>query len=818
MSIFSISGIELSQPFAASGDVLATVYDLGGNLLWQAGSDEPDVPTDIIDPNFSGRHSRWRFKIVSNVANAGYSSTDEAAIGYDDSAWDTVTVPHDWSIYNDFRSGSPSTYEGGFLDGGDAWYRTSFELPEDLKTKRTLLYFEGVYMECKVFLNGELLGENHMGYDPFWFDVSDTLVEGVNVLAVFVRNRQPSSRWYSGSGIYRPVYLLGTETTSLAAGRLVVRAPALESERAGTVQTTVSGTLHNFGAAGSKSITARVLQNRAVKAQAVSTLMLKKGENSFSLTVGVSKPDLWDVLDPHLYEMQVVAGSTVLASTVFGYRYFKWEVDSGFWLNGKNIKLKGVCMHHDLGCIGAEANRSAMERQIDILLNMGCNAIRLTHNPFDAQFLELCRDKGVLLVEEFFDSWTKPKKTYDFGRFFADEYEEVIDNTLRRDINNPAIIMWSIGNEINRVSGYNATTVKPIVQGLIDAVKSRDATRPVTMGEDSPSMESSKVCMELLDVCGINYQQNSLSVPHGMGKPAYGSETTSALSSRGIYARDDTGFQCSSFDDDKVNWGSYAATALKAHMDSAYSGGLFVWTGFDYIGEPTPFNKFPAKSSYFGIVDLAGFPKDIYYMYQSRWTTAPMVHIVPMDWDSWTEGKTVPVWLYSNCDSVELFQDGVSLGKKSQNQIGEKYQFAYSVTFKKGTLLAKGYGPNGEDSATDTVQSSTGIPAALSLSAYKSRVDVTTDDLVFITCDVLDANGIRVAKASNKVAFTCTGGTVLGTDNGNAACVENMRGNVRSAFSGKCLCICRHDGLTGNLIVTASADGCAAGTVTVQKV
>lgn len=807
MSIFDSSGTGLSAAFAASGQKVLAAYALDGTLLWQ----------DVLDTDFTGTASKWRFYKVSNTANASYTSTAEAAVDYDDSAWQTVTVPHDWSIRNEFNSASAATYDGGYLDGGDAWYRTSFVVPDALRTKRTVLYFDGVYMEAAVYLNGELLGKNYHGYEPFWFDVTDKLVDGTNVLAVFVRNQQPSSRWYSGSGIYRPVYLLGTEQAGFAADELAVTYPDLETTYTSTVQTTVTGKLYNCGSAGSKTLQLVIRKDGKNIVQSIETLTLEAGETPLSFTVGVTVPALWGVGQPNLYTAAVLVEGVEIGSVTFGYRWTKWDVDTGFWLNGVNLKLKGVCMHHDLGCIGAEANRSAMERQIDSMVAMGANAIRLTHNPSSTMFLELCRDKGVLLVEELFDHWTVAKSRYDFARYYSDHYKEVVRNTLQRDRNNPAIIMWSLGNEINRTAKYTAEQVEPIVTALIEEVKKYDTTRPVTMGEDSPAMDAAKTCMGLLDVCGINYTSNDLSIPHGIGKPSYGSETTSALASRGVYARDDTGYQCSSFDDDKVNWGSYAATALKAHMESAYSGGMFVWTGWDYIGEPTPFNKYPAKSSYFGIVDTAGFAKDIYYMYQSRWTTEPMLHILPMDWDSWTAGAAVPVWLYSNCASVELWQDGVSLGKKTQADIGDKYQFAYSVTYAKGTLTAKGYDADGAVVATDTIKSSDGTPAKLALTAYKDTVDATTDDLVFITCDVLDASGVPVPTAANKVTFACEGGTVLGTDNGNAACVEPMRTASKSAFNGKMLCVCRHDGKAGTLTVTATADGLTAGSVTVQK-
>ena len=817
MGIFNASGSALSAAFSAAGFSVKRAYALDGTPLWKARS-----LADILDS--AGAHTpwnEWKFCQISNTADSSYTSTAEAAKNFDDSTWESVTIPHDWSIRNDFNSASPATYEGGFLDGGDAWYRTSFTVPEALKTERVVLYFDGVYMESTVYLNGELLGRNYHGYEPFWFDVTDKLADGANVLAVFVRNQQPSSRWYSGSGIFRPVYLLALEGRSKWVTEPYVTTPELESQHAGDVTTHVSFVAHNADEAATATAKVTLYKDGKAVTSAQQPVELAQGETAVELDLTVNAPALWDIGQPNLYEAEITLtgdfGSYTAPRVMYGYRWTTWSVDNGFSINGRNIKLKGVCMHHDLGCIGAEANYSAMERQIDSLMQMGANAIRLTHNPSSSMFLDLCMHKGVLLVEELFDHWTVAKSRYDFARYYSDHYKEVVHNTLLRDRNNPAIIMWSLGNEINRTANYTAEQVQPIVTALIAEVKKHDTTRPVTMGEDNPGRDASKLCMGVLDVCGINYNSNDLSIPHGLNKPCYGSETTSALSSRGIYARDDAGYQCSSFDDDKVVWGSYAADALKAHMENAYSGGLFVWTGWDYIGEPTPFNKFPAKSSYFGICDLAGFPKDIYYMYQSRWTTRPMVHILPMDWDSWTVGNTVPVWLYSNCPSMELFQDGVSLGKKTQADAGGKYQFAYSVTYAKGTLTAKGYDANGAVVATDEIRTSTGTPAKLAMSSYRPTVDVTTDDLVFITCDIQDENGVFVPRADTKVTFACEGGSVLGTDNGNAACVEPMRTNVKTAFNGKVLCVCRHDGKIGTLTVTATADGLTAGSVSVEK-
>lgn len=817
MSIYDISASRLSRAFDIGGNRLSRAYALDGSLLWSAHETETFA--------FSGSQipwSGWKFHKVSDTADLSYTSTAEAAPGFDDSAWQSVTVPHDWSIYNNFNADSPATYEGGYLDGGDAWYRCKFTIADAMLSDQTLLYFDGVYMEATVYLNGRLVGRNYHGYNPFWLDISNVLVEGENVLAVFVRNRQPSSRWYSGSGIYRPVYLLTMEGAGKWVTDVAVTSPDLENQHTGSVATHIAFTIHNTDTATSGMAKVTIYKDGVQIVQSSKDVTIGEGETACSTDLSVTAPALWDVGQPNLYEAEITItgsfGSYTAPRVVYGYRWTKWDVDTGFWLNGKNIKLKGVCMHHDLGCIGTEANQSAMERQIDSMVQMGANAIRLTHNPGSTMFLDLCMRKGVLVIEELFDHWTVAKSKYDFARFYTDHYKEVVRDTLLRDRNDPAIIMWSLGNEINRTGKYNAEQVRPIVTALIAEVKQYDTTRPVTMGEDSPNMDAAKVCMELLDVCGINYNSNNLSVPHDMGKPSYGSETTSALASRGIYARDDTGYQCSSLDDDKVNWGSYAAIALQAHMENAYSGGMFVWTGWDYIGEPTPFNKYPAKSSYFGIVDLAGFPKDIYYMYQSRWTSKPMIHIFPRNLDSVEDGKTQRIAVYSNCPTVELFVNGVSIGKQTQAQIAEKYQFRWWTTFHPGTVTAKGYDADGAVVATDEVKTSDGIPARLALTAYKTTVDVTTDDLVFVTCEVQDKDGVPVPTASSAVTFTCTGGTVLGTDNGNAACVEPMRTNTKSAFSGKVLCVCRHDGQAGALIVTATANGLSAGTITIKKV
>lgn len=817
MNIYGSIENKLSFAYNINKFPLRKAYNLSGNIIWTT-----EIEEDFV---FSGPKTpwvEWKFNKISDVANTSYSSIEETKVDFDDSGWETVTIPHDWSIRNDFNSKSAASYSGGYLDGGDAWYRCKFKVTKDMITEHTLIYFDGIYMESIIYINGEKVGGDKLGYNPFTVDVTDKIFVGENTLAIFVRNQQPSSRWYSGSGIYRPVYLLCLEGAGKWVSNIQIKYPNIKEEINSSVNTEIIYTINNVDIA--TDVTSQVIirdLNNSIVGEDTQTISIYNGENTLTSNISVNTPKLWDIGSPNLYKVQIVLsgkfGSYTSKEEIFGYRFTEWDVNTGFWLNGNNIKIKGVCMHHDLGCIGAEVNKSAMERQIDILIKMGCNAIRLTHNPSSIEFLELCRDKGILLVEELFDMWTVQKSTYDFHRFFEDQYDIVMKNTILRDRNNPAIIMWSVGNEINRVSGYNAATVEPIITNILNTGKMYDDTRPYTMGEDSPYKESSTVCMKLLDVCGINYNSNNLIVPHNLGKPSYGSETTSALSSRGIYTHDNTNLQCSSLDDDKVSWGSYAADALKTHMENPYSGGMFVWTGFDYIGEPTPFNRYPAKGSYFGIVDTAGFPKDIYYMYQSQWTTDPMIHIFPRDLDSIEVGSTTKLYAYSNCESVELFINGKSLGKKTKNNISEKYQYIWETEFENGTIVAKGYNSEGNAISTDEIKTSSGIPAKLLLTSDNNSVDISTDDLAFITCEVLDENGVIIPNASNTVTFSVENGSIIGTDNGNAACVENMRKPIRSAFCGKCLCVISHDGKEGNMVVNVSSNGLTGSSIIIYK-
>lgn len=760
----------------------------------------------------------WKFNLISATANTAYSSTAEAAAGFDDASWRTVNVPHDWSVELDFNASSPATYEGGYLDGGDAWYRTTVSVDKQ-NGRRYVLCFDGVYMESTVYVNGQQVHKNYYGYNPFAVDATEQVVSGVNTIAVFVRNEQPSSRWYSGSGMIRPVELVTLLDDQIRMENIRVTTPKLDSDLTNGETVVAFDAVNKTGAEASATFTVDLYDPDGAKVgTADASAVIAAGETqNVSATVALANPTLWAIGAGKLYEAQISAkvGNRVQRSkrVTYGYRSIRFDKDTGFYLNGIHTKLKGVCVHHDGGCIGAAENRSAIERQVDILTNMGCNAIRLTHNPFGAEYLDVCQRKGVLLVEELFDCWTKSKKQKDFGRYFTDHYAEVVTSAIRRDWNNPAVIMWSLGNEVRTnltLGDYSSSEIVNVCTMVNSAVKALDSTRPTTMGNNAPGGNLSAL-MAIVDVVGINYNGNNQT--YQTDRPIYGSETTSALSSRGVYATDSANMAYPSYDNKAVSWGNTAAETVNAYLSSARSCGHFVWTGFDYIGEPTEWNKYPAKSSYFGIVDTCGFPKDIYFMYQSMWDSRPMIHMLP----HWThESGNIDVWLYSNCASVELFLNGVSLGKKVLSQRGTKNQYAYTVAYAAGTIVANGYDASGNLIAQD-IQYTAGTPAKLALSSDKTAVNTASDDLVYITCDVLDKNGTLCPNADNSVTFTVMGGTIIGTDNGHGANVEKLSGSTHAAFSGKCLCVVKHDGASGVMKITATANGLTAGTISVTK-
>lgn len=768
----------------------------------------------------------WKFNLVSEVSDTSYSSTSEAQPSFDDSEWRNVSIPHDWSIEFDFDPNAIQGHDGhlvyseGFLAGGDAWYRRTIPSMSYADGKRFYLYFDGIYMESDVYINGVLKKQNRNWYNPFWLDITDSInVNLENTIAVFVRNNQPTTHWYSGSGIYRNVYLFVCEPAEVTLKNIVVRTPDLETEVGGDVTTEV---IIDTVSTVAKTIPVKVeiIKNETVVATEETEISVTVGANQSQVDVVVNDPDLWDIYDGNIYALRLTltdGAKKIHHSINYGYRYFNFNATTGFWLNGKNIKIKGVSIHDTYGCLGAKANKSAIEREIDALIEMGCNAVRTAHDAFSSEFMTVCAEKGILVYEEFFDCWNKYKIVNDFARYFDGNYQEVIANVIKRDVNNPAVVLWGAGNEIISQSGvsgnyYTAEQATAILQNIIDTVHEYDTSRPIAMSDDTPSWNTSRACMALLDVIGVNYGSDteySDVMSAYPNKPIFGSESTAAYMIRGDYA--DT--LSSNFDDKHATFGDEISVVLHRHMDNPKLSGVFPWCGIDYLGEGAPYRAWPQRSCADGALDTALFKKDAFFLYQSVWSNKPMVHIVPMHWD-WNDGDTVKVWLYSNCASVRLYLNGTDLGTVSK---GNKYQYAYNVPFAIGTLVANGYDSNNRLIAQDVLYTSRRTATKLSLIADKTKVNINSDDLVFVTCTVMDKNDVMIPTANNSITFTVEGGEVVGTDSGWVKDVENMTGNTKKASFGKLLCVVKHNGKSGDLVITASSAYLSPASITIEK-
>ena len=736
--------------------------------------------------------------------------TGAQAATFDDSSWTALDVPHDWSITLPFTQSSPAGAGGGYLNGGVGWYRKTFTLPASSAGQKVFVQFDGVYMDSTVYLNGTQVGARPYGFSSFECDLTANAKFGAsNVLAVRVNNQQPSSRWYSGSGIYRHTWLKTVNPVRVAYTGTAVTTPQVSTTSA-TVNIAV--TIQN-DATSAQSVTVASSVGDAtgteVGAASSPATSVAAGKTATVMqTVTVTNPKLWSLASPTLYSVvtTVSVGGAVVDTytTRFGIRTFAFSASTGFSLNGAAVKLYGTCNHHDLGALGAAVNHRAIEKRLQMLKSMGVNALRTSHNPPAPELLDLADQLGFLVMDEAFDCWDQAKNQFDYARFFSQWSTTDIGDMVSRDRNHPSIIIWSIGNEIQ--DSNNAT----IAQSLISAVKAKDSTRAIGQAFANASPGAAVAPME--DVVGLNYAPFVYDSLHSSNPTwkFFASESSSAVRSRGVYKTPVTSNiltssdnQCSSYDNSVVSWGTSAEGSWSNVNTRAFIAGEFIWTGFDYIGEPTPYG-WPSKSSYFGAIDTAGFPKDAFYFYQSKWNAAgpPMVHIVPMDWTSWTAGQSVTVFVYTNADSVELFLNGTSLGSKTMNPTTGHLQ--WSVPFATGTLQAKAT-KGGAVVATDTLKTA-GTAAKLALSADRASIAADGRDLAYVEVDITDAQGVVVPKANNTIAVTVSGpGALVGLDAGDSTNHDPYKGTSHAAFNGKLMAIIQSTTTAGMVTVTATS-------------
>ncbi|MFI9543949.1 glycoside hydrolase family 2 TIM barrel-domain containing protein [Streptomyces sp. NPDC052016] len=813
----------------------------------------------------------WRFALVDpgGITDPTGQYADAAAPGFDDSAWREVAVPHDWSIEQTPTTEHGTTSGTGFFPGGLGWYRLAFTLPPETAGKRISVEFDGVYMDSYVHCNGTEVGRHPYGYTGFAFDLTDLVhTDGTteNVLAVKVQNRLPSSRWYSGSGIYREVRLIVTEPVHVARWGTYVTTPEISGTRAVVrVRTEV---VNASGTGTDVEVVSRVVApgGRTVARTSSTVAVADRATETHELTV--PDPLMWDFAAPHRYtletELRVGGRRTDTYRTPFGIRTVRLDPDEGFHLNGSYAKLKGVDLHHDLGALGAAVSADAIRRQMTIMKSMGANAFRTSHNPPSPEMIRICEELGIVMLVEAFDCWRSPKTRYDYGRFFDEWADRDVAEMVLAARNSPAVIMWSIGNE---VSEFTSTAGLAMADRLIAGVKAHDDTRPVVIGSHRhrsvPAPGSpGDLILAKLDGLGLNYNTaKSVDALHARYPRLFlfESESSSETSTRGAYQepeRLNTGENhtpgrraTSSYDNNLASWTMSGEYGHKKDRDRKWFAGQFLWSGIDYIGEPTPYDVFPVKASFFGAVDTAGFPKDMYYLFQSQWVGEPMVHLLPMSWNH-ERGDTVEVWAYSNVDTVELFLNGRSLGVRrfdtkktldgrvyletteatgddktftdgpypgsytSPNGSAGKLHLTWRVPYEPGVLEAVAR-RDGRVVATDVLRTA-GAPHAVRLTPDRGSLPADGRSLVFVTAEVVDARGVVVPDAEHLISFEVSGGSLAGLDNGRQESAERYQASTRTAFHGKALAIVRAGTRAGALKVTARVEGLRMGAATVR--
>ena len=718
--------------------------------------------------------------------------------------WYDVELPHDWLI-ND----ASKLYETG-----EGWYRRSLPCSAEQLSGRVLLNFDGVYMNSTLFVNGKEAGSWPYGYSAFEHDITDFLHEGENELLLRVSHQSPNTRWYSGAGIFRDVMLKLRPAAYIGTNGVYIHsAPQPEGGWTTEVETDVVGEasdirmlLEVFDPAGAS------MGGYGLEAH------FDGGYEKFTGSCKSTDPELWSVDDPMLYTLKIslYSGSELLdcVNETFGYRTAEFDPDRGFLLNGEPVKLHGVCMHHDLGALGSALNEAALARQLRIMKEMGVNAIRTSHNMPARRLVQLCDEMGLLVDSEAFDMWEKPKTEFDNHRFFTEHAERDVRSWIERDRNHPCIIMWSIGNEINDTIDPHGLDITKRLYEYVLKYDPKGNAAP-TIGSNYMGDENAQKCSDVVKLAGYNYSEYLYDEHHAKypGWVIYGSETASAVRSRGIYrfpaelpllTGEDC--QCSSLDNSVVGWGSSAMKSWRLDRDCPFCCGQFIWTGFDYIGEPTPYNT---KNSYFGIVDTAGFPKDIYYFYQSVWLSPEqkkVLHIVPSYWD-FIPGQEIDVLIYSNARDVELFLNGKSIGSHVMElETSQDMRAHFKVPFEPGVLRVVGHFADGSECSE--VLHTPSDPAAVVLTSDKETLLADGRDIAFVEISTVDVNGIPVGNARNRIRVEVSGaGRLVGLDNGDSTDYDSYKGDNRRLFSGKLLAMIESTLEPGEITVRAYSEG-----------
>ncbi len=767
----------------------------------------------------------WKFS-KGNIENA-YNPR------FNDSKWKTVSIPHDWAIYEPFNkeidkqvvaitqnneeNATEKTGRTGALPHiGDAWYRTNFNLPNCEKGSKVLIAFEGAMSDPEVFVNGKKAGEWGYGYAYFNIDITNFVNSGKsNSLAVHLSPKPLSSRWYPGAGLFRKVKIIIQPQNHFKIWETFVTTPYVTKELAKiNIKTKVEG---------------QNLQiETSIKDEQGKILAIEKSENmfgnEFEQNIALKNPKLWSTNTPNLYyaesKLYNKNGDLQDIQTVrFGVRTISFVPEEGFKLNGEIVKFKGVCLHHDLGPLGTAINKSALRRQIQIMKEMGANAIRSAHNMPSVEQLELCDEMGIMFLAESFDEWKKPKVKNGYNRFFDKYHEKDITNLVKATRNHPCIVMWSSGNEVPDQWGSEGVKRAKMLQDIFHRL---DPTRPVTVGMDQVKAVMESGFGAIIDIPGLNYRTHLYNEAFNRfpQRLLLGSETTSTVSSRGIYkfpvqeahSKTYKDGQCSSYDLEYCSWSNLPEDDAILQDNNNWVIGEFVWTGFDYLGEPTPYDEYwPSRSSYFGICDLAGLPKDRYFWYRSRWNTnESTLHILPhWNWEG-MEGDTIPVFAYTSYNSAELFVNGKSMGKKAKNNNSklEQYRLMWNdVIYNAGELKIVAFNNDGSVAEEKTIKTSE-EPYKLVLQADRKTLKANGNDISFVTVAVVDKNGTLCPTATNKLNFKVSGaGKFRAACNGDATSLEQFHLPTMKLFSGKLVTLVQSSKNAGDITFKVTSKG-----------